>query len=368
MRWLHCMSACMALGTLLFAGLQGGQKEPLSSDLVLEDSSILEMDEPIDVVYTWENRADRKWKAARNKYLKKNKVALKEAKQTPQFRSHDELKYSLRSIYAYAPFVRHIFIVTSGKRPKWLAKHPKITFVRHKSIFSNKKLLPIFNPVAIVANLHRIPELANRYLYFTDEIFLGKKVSREDFFERPYKIKVFLTEEKVFDGSEQVQKDLNTTISQNMGLYLEEETSLASVKQPKEGGLYHARTPLPMIKWIAELTKKRFRLAYNECTSSKFQSNKDMSFVNGLIPFYALHQDVGVSVKADSITVPFVGNPDKDKAELAVILAKKPMFFCIQNAEVTCNKVSEKALKTFFKIYYPKPAPWEKSHKKKKHK
>ena len=45
---------------------------------------------------------------------------------------HQELRYSLRSVEKYAPWVRHVFIVTNGQIPYWLnLDSPRLTVVTH---------------------------------------------------------------------------------------------------------------------------------------------------------------------------------------------------------------------------------------------
>ncbi len=39
--------------------------------------------------------------------------------------NRDELRYSLRSMAMYANWVRHIWLVTDGQVPSWLAEHPR---------------------------------------------------------------------------------------------------------------------------------------------------------------------------------------------------------------------------------------------------
>ena len=43
-----------------------------------------------------------------------------------RFRQIDELKYALRSVHLFAPWVRRIFIATDSPAPAWLAEHPKV--------------------------------------------------------------------------------------------------------------------------------------------------------------------------------------------------------------------------------------------------
>lgn len=80
-----------------------------------------------------------------------------------RFRDNEELRYSLRSIYKFAPWVRKIFIVTNGQVPQWLRiDHPRLRVVTHAEIFPNKTHLPVFSSPAIEAHLHRIEGLADR--------------------------------------------------------------------------------------------------------------------------------------------------------------------------------------------------------------
>ena len=44
----------------------------------------------------------------------------KESSSLRRFADWDELKYSLRSLEKYAPWVRHVYIVTNGQIPSWL--------------------------------------------------------------------------------------------------------------------------------------------------------------------------------------------------------------------------------------------------------
>ena len=49
-----------------------------------------------------------------------------------RFEDNEELRYSLRSIERFAPWVRHIYIITNGQIPYWLnLENPRITIVTH---------------------------------------------------------------------------------------------------------------------------------------------------------------------------------------------------------------------------------------------
>ncbi|MFF5790471.1 Stealth CR1 domain-containing protein [Paeniglutamicibacter sp. NPDC012692] len=144
-----------------------------------------QVDFPIDAVYTWVDGTDEDWQrlkaAAQNGQAGESLIqdALAEAR----FADHDELRYSLRSIEQYAPWIRKIWIVTNGQVPAWLdTENPKIQVVSHEEIWPTPEGLPNFNSHAIEACLHRIDGLAEHYLYFNDDMILGRPVSPSRFF------------------------------------------------------------------------------------------------------------------------------------------------------------------------------------------
>lgn len=84
-----------------------------------------------------------------------------------RIRQIDELKYALRSVNMFAPWIRRIFIATDSTPPPWLAEHPKITIVRAEDHFSDRSALPTYNSHAVESQLHHIPGLSEHFLYPT---------------------------------------------------------------------------------------------------------------------------------------------------------------------------------------------------------
>ncbi|WP_432252399.1 stealth family protein [Streptomyces sp. HNM1019] len=136
---------------------------------------------PIDVVYTWVDGSDPQWQRRRAALAGRGYHA--QAANAARYANRDELRYSLRSLYLYAPWVRHIYLVTDRQVPDWLAvSHPGITVVDHHDIFDDPDALPTFNSHAIETRLHHIDGLAEHFLYFNDDVFLGSPVTPQDFF------------------------------------------------------------------------------------------------------------------------------------------------------------------------------------------
>lgn len=135
----------------------------------------------IDLVYLWVDGDDPVWQQKKNRYVKTS-YDNSETNCKGRYISNDELRYSLRAVEKYIPWVRKIFIVTDAQQPAWLdVSHPKINLVDHTDIMP-AELLPTFNSSVIEYFLHRIPGLASRFLYSNDDMFVNEAVSPEFFF------------------------------------------------------------------------------------------------------------------------------------------------------------------------------------------
>ncbi|TXS35253.1 stealth family protein, partial [Streptomyces sp. t39] len=140
-----------------------------------------DVDFPVDVVYTWVDGADPAWLRRRAEFSGEGYHA--EAANAARYLSRDELRYSLRSLHMYAPWVRTVYLVTDDQTPSWLnTAVPGIEVVSHKDIFRSSAGLPTFNSHAIESQLHHIEGLSEHFLYFNDDVMLGNEVTPGDFF------------------------------------------------------------------------------------------------------------------------------------------------------------------------------------------
>ena len=138
-------------------------------------------DKPIDIVIPWVDGNDIEWQKEKAKYA--HSCNNNEGNNSARFRDWDTLKYVLRSIYKYAPWVNNIYLVTCGQKPKWLnLDDPKIKLVFHKD-FIPSKYLPTFNSRTIELNIHRIKGLSDNFILFNDDIILTNYVKPTVFFK-----------------------------------------------------------------------------------------------------------------------------------------------------------------------------------------
>jgi len=148
---------------------------------------------PVDAVVSWVNGSDTRFQESLLEYLQevqkvKNHAPVDDAKPN-RFRDLGQLKYSLRSIEKYAPWINQIWLLLSNEAqaPSWLnttypdSSKRRVKIVFHTDIFPNQSDLPTFNSNAIEVNMHRIPGLSEEFLYFNDDFSLTKTICYSDF-------------------------------------------------------------------------------------------------------------------------------------------------------------------------------------------
>ncbi|MFJ7587581.1 Stealth CR1 domain-containing protein [Streptomyces sp. NPDC097617] len=161
---------------------------------------------PVDAVITWVDAADPAWRRRRDRAAHAADVGT--ARRTGidladnRYRDRGELRYCLRSIAAYAPWIRHVFLVTDDQAPDWLDTcHPRVTVVDHRELSADPDAPEVFNSHAIESRLHRIAGLAEHFIYFNDDIFLGRPQRPQDYFLSSGLPKVFHDWRAVDPGS-----------------------------------------------------------------------------------------------------------------------------------------------------------------------
>ena len=133
----------------------------------------------IDVVILWVNGADPAWLEEKKKYAPPSAADSDSAN---RYRDWGLLPYWFRTIEKNMPWVRTVHFVTWGHVPEFLnLKAPKLHVVRHED-FIPAEYLPTFSSHTIEMNIHRIPGLAEHFVYFNDDMFLLRPMEKEHFF------------------------------------------------------------------------------------------------------------------------------------------------------------------------------------------
>jgi len=311
---------------------------------------------PIDIVYTWVDGNDEDWVDRKNASLAAfgkeqiNTIATNASR----FVSRDELKYSLRSIDAYAPWVRRIFLVTDDQVPPWLdVTHPKITVVSHKNLFGGGGVLPTFNSHAIESRLHKIPGLAEHFVYFNDDMFLGRPVAPTAFFHANGIAKFFPSKAQLEAGPATVFDAPVTAAGKNNRKHIA-ETFGRGITQKMQ------HVPYPLQKSVLEELEHTLPDEVRETSEHPFRHPRDLSIPSSLQHYWAFltRRAVPGSIKYTYADLAHPSTP----VQLAFLLARRHCdVFCLNDTDSAAVALSEQAamMADFLPQYFPFRSPFE---------
>lgn len=234
---------------------------------------------PIDMVFAWVDASDPAFQAQYNKYA--SEAARPETSDQARFKSLDELRYALRSVFKYAPWVRKVFIVTNGQSPSWLnLENPNIQLVTHDQILQ-KKYLPTFNSHVIESAIHKIPGLSEHYIYFNDDMMLTRPVKREYFFSGAGLAYLFASKVRLSGSGVNAQKDTATEWGAKNARQLIKSQFNINVDQ------MFAHTFYPQLKSVAAKCERLWPESFHRCRLNRFRDPSDIYCTGFLFPHVA---------------------------------------------------------------------------------
>lgn len=253
------------------------------------------MDNKIDVVITWVDGSDPEWLKEKAKYVPDfNQVGSFEDK---RFEDNMMLKYLFRGIEKNMPWVNHIYFVTCGHYPKWLnLNNDKITLVKH-SDFMPEEYLPTFNSNSIILNLHKIPNLSEKFVYFNDDFFVLKEMKEVDFFKKDKPCLMSIEDITVAPNNDVfwkmmlnnltiINKNFNKKQSKkhNFNKWYNLKYGIRNIyknfclrKFSKFAGFYDSHLPAPFLKTtFSEVWDKNYDTLHKTCLS-KYRTSNDVT-------------------------------------------------------------------------------------------
>lgn len=253
------------------------------------------MNEEIDFVVLWVDGNDPKWRSTKVEYEKKYNI-YKGSNGEERYREWNQFHYWFRAVEKYAPWVRHVYLVTCGQVPDWLnTNHPKLRLVNHID-FMDKNDLPTFNSSAIEINLHHIEELGEYFVYFNDDMILTKPVKPEDFFQggKPltsaagfpirnsvanevFRHNLFTMEGLAakYNWEEIIRKWPEKWFNHKYGKYLRHNWRIC--KDLYMSGFHYVHFASPLRKSTLERTEQEFKKAFKETSHNRFRCPSDIT-------------------------------------------------------------------------------------------
>lgn len=315
----------------------------------------------VDFVITWVNDNDEGWLTRRNNATK---ITAQEADAGPQrIRDWDFLRYWLRSVENCAPWVRKIHLVTPTSVPTWLnSQHPKINVV------NGRKLNPwfdgeTFNSHAVEANLHLIPGLSEKFVYFNDDMFLGKRLKEEFFFPKglphavsaPFPLSLSDSHSHAMlntsgaINSKYSKRDLNRILMKRISIPLSKDLwrTLTNLGEKHILPFKDSHLPTPLLKSVFLETSEIFNSEFRDASSQIFRS------VNSVAPVRLVVSQLVISGKFSPIASSKLGkyiSLAAGQSEISeTILSNRLNMFCLNDVGDVFNFEDVKAfvLNTF---------------------
>lgn len=316
------------------------------------------MGAPLDVVYTWVDGSDESWRARRDAALPGPATAAgstsaqhPSATDESRFSNTDELRFSLRSLHRYANWVRRIHLVTDGQVPSWLrTEDPRIQVVDHRELLGGSR----FNSHAIESALHRIPDLAEHYLYLNDDMFFGRIAHPGDFFASEGVARFFPSDLPIDPGPARPE-DLPIMAAAKNG------RDLLAARFGIEVRTKIRHTVYPQLRSVGAQIEAENPEAVDRTRSALFRSPQDLSVAASLQHWYAYAQGRSVPSTPNYLYLD-LASPRSPQVLDALGSLRRYDTFCLNTEESELTPTMRTELRSFLEAYFPDPAPWERGH------
>jgi len=329
-----------------------GHTWPTIENMFADHASDISFD--IDIVFSWVDGSSPEYIAAR-RAQQKGHVLGEGDDHEARFRQINELKYALRSVYMFAPWIRRIFIATDSPAPAWLADHPSVTIVRSEEFFSDPSVLPTHNSQAVECQLHHIEGLSEHFLYSNDDMFFGRPVGPDMFFTPGGITKFIEAETRIGLGENDAERSGFENAARVNRKLLWNRFGRITTRH-----LEH--TAAPLRRSLVEQMEEEFPEEFRKTASSRFRAADNISVTNSFYHYYALL--TGRAVTQTAAKVRYVDTTMRAGLKyLPKLLAKRNKdFFCLNDGsfpEVSADERAE-VVTNFLERYFPIKAPWEK--------
>jgi hypothetical protein len=307
----------------------------------------------IDIVFSWVDGSSAEFQ--RQRALRMASYVVGEGDDhEARFRQLDELKYALRSVHLFAPWIRNIYIVTDSPRPAWLAEHPRVTILRSEEFFKDTSVLPTHNSHAVESQLHHIEGLSEHFLYSNDDMFFGRAVDPEMFFSPGGVSKFILSNTRIGVGDNGPTRSGFENAARVNRALLRDRFGVTITRH-----LEHAAAPLR--RSVIHELEAEFPEDFARTSAAQFRQATDVSVTNSLYHYYALL--TGRAVTQPSAKVRYVDTTAREGVRQMKQLLKRRNFdfFCLNDGSFPELDGEERAhaVLWFLDRYFPIAAPWE---------
>lgn len=304
---------------------------------------------PIDAVFAWVDGEDPRWKERKAAHV--DTGYHEEADNSSRYIARDELRYALRSIDMFAPWIRNIYVVTDRQVPSWLRQDvPGLRVVDHTEIFTDPDALPTFNSHAIESQLHHIDGLSEHFLYLNDDFMFGTDVVPQDFFEGNGLTRYFPSRYSVPPGAPTPDDPPVVAAAKNNRDALAAQFGTTIVRRLKH-------TPYAVRRSLLYEIEDQFGEMHRRTAHAKTRSITDLSILSSFYHYYAYAKGLAVPGR---IRYRYVDLGEPDAAERLAEIARERVHQAIcLNTKSSGYGISTEVFDAFLTKYFNSPSRFE---------
>jgi hypothetical protein len=284
--------------------------------------------------------------------------------QNSRFRDNQELRSCLRSVFWCLPWVQRVHVVVADYQyPGQYVREdamppgydgPEIRVVEHSAIMPTKHL-PTFNSQAIESHLHRIPGLADRFIYANDDFYVGTQLDPSYFFTANtgaprYNLEhTFIPDrKKTANMTKHSQAWTNNARVLNL---LFGPTTTGNRNYP-----CHVMVPMLRKSFVEVWDHNLIRILLRRTSRSPFRTSTNL-YPIGLLVFWNFYLHGARRRNHQGCLFHDVEEGDDVRGLMKFVLSSSPPLFCLNDGAYDSR--AGRLIRLSLRAFYPMPAPWE---------
>ncbi len=211
--------------------------------------------------------------------------------------------------------------------------------------------LPTFNSHAIESALHKVPDLAEHFVYLNDDFFLGRPLGPESFFNPAGLAAVWFSPNTIgLDETPDAPPYLKAAWN-NRRLLRDAFGAVVT------DNLAHA--PYPHRRSVLEEIEQRFPAEVAATAQAPFRSDTDLSMLSSFAQHYGLLTGRAYAGESERAYIN-ISNSDLEW-QLKNVLERRQDFLCLadHHDHALGAERLDRTLAEFMATYFPVAAPWE---------
>jgi hypothetical protein len=269
-----------------------------------------------------------------------------------RFFNRDEIRYSMRSLMLYMPWVNHIHIVSNCAPPSWLnLANKRLSWIDHRDVIP-ETYLPTFNSRCIETFLHKVSNLSEHFVYMNDDVFVNKYQEPTSF---------FLSNGIGFSNLEPYGSVLGEASEQDPD-FINGARNAAKLMADRFGVTTtqrHKHAPAALRRSVLEEIEREFASVFAVNRGNRFRSRDDASITSFLYHHYAYQ--TGRAIFVDHPTELLHSSSKRWDSKLKMLVESSDIrYFCL-NDELTSeqNLAWNRQVKEFLESRFAAPCELE---------